>query len=103
MSICLGYDNLNQNDGAGAQVQRILGIYSLSVKFKLGFKFVPVIRIDPNPGDGMDNENERSNLVENLNNLLLKTLGTCDHDHQIVKMRGTRFFKNRFILNAYYI
>ena len=101
MSICLGYDNLNQNDGAGAQVQRVLGIYSLSRKFNLGFTYVPILDIDPNPGDGMTSDAERKKLVSNLNSLLLKNIGTCNHDHKIVKMRGTRFFKSKFILSSY--
>jgi|LakMenEpi03Aug12_release.lakeMendotaPanAssembly.Ray.scaffolds.fasta_scaffold248382_2 hypothetical protein len=103
MSICLGYENSNQNDGAGAQVQRILGIYSLARRFNLGFSYIPILHIDPNPGDGMENEAERRNLVSNLNTFLLNNLGTCRHDHKIVKMRGTRFFKNRYILQSYFV
>jgi hypothetical protein len=103
MSICLGYDNLNQNDGAGAQLQRILGIYSLARRFNLGFAYIPIKHIDPNPGDGMDSDDERKTLVRNLNVLLLNNLGTCRHEHKILKMRGTRFFKNRFVLNSYFM
>lgn len=81
MGICFAYESNVQMDGTGSQVQRIAAIFSLCKELKLGFKFMPILNIESNPGDGLGNPETRSAFILELNAFLEQRLGSCKHLH----------------------
>lgn len=85
-SLCLSYDNSSICDGAGAQIQRIAEIYGVCRLYNYEFSSVDIIRIDSNPGDGMNSGDEKDRFISSLNEILVRPLGTCNHNiHSDVK------------------
>ena len=81
MSVCFAYDHRNQQDGSGAQIQRILATYSLSQEFGLGYLHSPVLNIDLNPGDSIDSEIQKFTFIEQLNKAFDLSPLNCSHVH----------------------
>lgn len=85
-SLCISYNNLAICDGAGAQIQRIVEIYGVCRLFNYQFSNVDILRIDSNPGDGMNSKDEKNKFIFILNDIFVRPLGTCNHDiHTDVK------------------
>lgn len=61
---------LFQKDGTGAQVQRIASVYSAATYLGLGFLHKDITQIDVNPGDGFKSEQQITNFLIRLNNIL---------------------------------
>lgn len=78
--LCIAYDNQKICDGAGAQLQRIAEIYGLSKLYNFQFSKEKIKTIDSNPGDGIKTVAEKNLVVEEINQLFINALGTCDHD-----------------------
>jgi hypothetical protein len=68
--ILLTYNAPNPGDGAGAQVQRILGIYSAARSNNLGYLHTQVSHLGANAGDGFDSVHDRQKFTEQLNKLI---------------------------------
>lgn len=49
MSICFAFDNENSKDGIGAQVLRIIDVFSVSKYFKVEFVNRKILSFDANP------------------------------------------------------
>ena len=65
--ITLTYDSESPKDGSGAQVQRILGIYSLAKKCQLGYLHTQIDDVSTHPYDYFQKENLRKAYVKRLN------------------------------------
>jgi|688.fasta_scaffold40554_3 hypothetical protein len=85
-SLCISYDNLAICDGAGAQIQRIVEIYGVCRLYNYQFSNVDILKIDSNPGDGMNTEAEKNKFIFLLNDIFVRPLSNCNHDiHTDVK------------------
>jgi hypothetical protein len=97
MSICLGYDSKNLQDGAGAQVQRLLAVESLSCFLNVGYYHQEILSIDSNYGDGINDLHSKQQFINNLNGYLNFSNFSCHHvRHTSIKFelwpRFERFF-----------
>ena len=93
MSICLGYDDSEARDGSGAQLQKVIGIYGMSKKFKTGFFFPGFNQIEPNPGDGVNSEESYKELLREINSTFSFEGKKCHRDHIVSKIQYTRLFR----------
>jgi len=67
MGLTLTYDNLAKQDGIGAQLQRIFGIYSISKKFHLGYLHSPIIETAEELAHNVSSDQELKKLLEQIN------------------------------------
>lgn len=65
----LTYDAKRCQDGLGAQLQRIMGIYGLAQTIGVGYSHTGLTSIEPNPGDPNTSESERHSLLDRANAL----------------------------------
>jgi len=77
--MCVSYNNLALCDGAGAQLQRIAEVYGICRLYNYKFSNVDILKIDSNPGDGMNDSKTKDLFLLNMNEILVRPLGTCDH------------------------
>ncbi len=93
MSLCLTYDVTHFQDGAGAQLQRIFAIESLSTLLGVGFSHHKIITIDSNYGDGLNTIGAKDAFVNELNQYVDFDEYSCPHlSHKEIKWRlPTRF------------
>jgi hypothetical protein len=63
----LTYDNLAKQDGIGAQLQRIFGIYSLSRKFRIKYIHSPIIGTLEELAHNVTSEASMKNLLDEVN------------------------------------
>jgi hypothetical protein len=77
--MCLAYNNLAMRDGAGAQLQRIAEVFGICGLYNYKFSNVDIIKIDSNPGDGMNDVDTKDKFLSNLNDTLVRPLGSCGH------------------------
>ena len=68
--VLLTYNAPNPGDGAGAQFQRILGIYATAKSNKLGYLHTPIEHLGANAGDGFDSMPQRIAFTSALNQLI---------------------------------
>lgn len=85
MPFCLGYDSFAVQDGAGAQIQRILAIESLASFLNTGFSHHNILDIDSNYGDGLNDLTSKFDFVEKLNRYLDFKKYSCKHSTHIIK------------------
>lgn len=91
---CLTYNNTQMQDGTGAQLQRILAIYGVATKYQLRYHHNAILRVEFNPGNSENNENE---LVDDANALFRK-VRKCNlmfHEKIFIHNRLTRSEKLR--------
>jgi len=79
MSLCLAYDVHSLQDGAGAQIQRIMAVESLCAYLGLGFHHQEIVTIDSNYGDGLNNQKSKELFVRELNQYIDFRQHTCKH------------------------
>jgi len=65
----LTYDANRCQDGLGAQLQRILGIYGIAQALGVGYSHTGFTNIEANPGDPNTSESERLSLLHRANAL----------------------------------
>jgi len=65
--IYITYDNIKKQDGVGAQLQRIFGIYSISQKFRLGYIHSPIINTAEELAHNISSESELNDLLNQVN------------------------------------
>jgi hypothetical protein len=63
----LTYDNEAMRDGAGAQLQRIFGIYSIAKKLKISYVHSGIIETIEERAHNAKSEHDLQNLIEDLN------------------------------------
>lgn len=65
--VFLTYDSQRICDGSGAQIQRIMSIFSAARFARIGYVHTDLVSIEPNPGDGLQTKLERSRFVSTVN------------------------------------
>jgi len=68
--LSITYDNCALQDGAGAQLQRIIGIYAISKFFRIDYIHSPLKEVLVHPNDGVGSDSEYSSLLKELNELV---------------------------------
>jgi hypothetical protein len=97
MSLCLGYDANAMQDGAGAQIQRIIAIEAISSFLNVGYCHQQILAIDSNYGDGLDDLQSKQKFIKQLNSYLNFSDYSCCHERHtrinfILLPRFERFF-----------
>lgn len=93
MPICFAFDNKQSQDGAGAQVFRIIGVYCLAKHYKLGFVNRRILTIESNPGDNMDSYQKEQELIADLEKVLNLESYSCNFHHEQRILPDYRIFK----------
>ena len=93
MSICIGYDDSQARDGAGSQLQKVIALYGLSKKFKLGFVFQGLSQVESNPGDGVKSREDHQIQLDDLNNSFSFENQICRRKHLIKTLPFSRLFR----------
>lgn len=65
--VFLTYESEEVPDGAGAQLQRIAGLYGLAKHIRIGYLHTGLADISWNPGDGINSKSERLQALTELN------------------------------------
>lgn len=95
MTLYLTYDNQQLQDGYGAQLMRIIGIYSLAKKFRLHYVHSPILETVEELAHNINNLEELSLLTDQVNDFFALPSST---DRKIfdevvsVKSLGWKFF-----------
>ena len=103
VAVCLSFNNYKSKDGVGAQVIRIIDVYSLSKHFKMGFVNSPILQFDSNPGDNLNTPEDKLNFLTDLNDFLNLEDFSCNKSHQIRQLNYFRVFRLPGTLRAYFI
>jgi hypothetical protein len=91
-------------DGAGAQIQRILAIETLSSFLNIGYCHQEIIDIDSNYGDGLNDSNSKLEFIRHLNKYLNFSDFTCSHsEHSLINFKLWPRFERFFILTLYFL
>ena len=81
MTFCLGYDVNRLNDGAGAQLQRILVVEGIAHLLKAGYFHQDITSIDSNYGDGLNSLESKRKFIDELNAYLNFKDFSCQHEY----------------------
>lgn len=65
--IFIKYRSPSPGDGAGAQIQRILGLYGAARSLDIGYVHSPIVHLGSNPGDSFKTPQERQSFLSALN------------------------------------
>jgi hypothetical protein len=76
---------ISGSDGTGAQLVRYATLYSLSRKYKIPWVHSPIVKIDSNPGDGMQNSESITDFLNELNVFLLKPENVNEFPNSVSK------------------
>lgn len=68
--LSVSYDGKTLPDGAGAQLQRIIGIYALARFFRLGYRHTGLKEVMVHPNDGVETAEHYRNYLEDINKLI---------------------------------
>lgn len=75
--LLLTYNAPNPGDGAGAQFQRILGIYGAAKSNNLGYLHSPILHLGANAGDSFESIESRRNFTNELNRKIRLNSDEC--------------------------
>ena len=103
MTVCLSFNNYNSKDGIGAQVIRIIDVYSLSKHFKMGFVNSPILQFDSSPGDNLNTPEEKLNFISELNDFFNLKDHSCNKTHLVRKLNYSRVFRLPGALSSFFI
>lgn len=103
MTVCLSFNNYKSKDGIGAQVLRIIEVYSLSKHFKMGFVNSPILQFDSNPGDNLNTPEDKLNFISELNDFLNLEDLSCKKTHNTRQLNFSRVLRLPGALSAYFI
>jgi hypothetical protein len=90
-------------DGAGAQILRILAIESLACFLNTGFSHHNILDIDSNYGDGLNDLTSKSDFVEELNHYLDFKKYSCQHSKHIIKRLSPIQKRSYFFMFTLYL
>jgi len=93
VSICFAFDNEHSQDGAGAQVFRIIGVFCLARHYKIGFVNRDILTLDSNPGDNMDSHQKELELIADLGKFLNLDSYSCKLHHEEKVLPDHLFFR----------
>lgn len=68
-NLVLSYNANQKIDGTGAQLQRILSIYALSCRYKMGFKNSQIESVAIHPLDNINSDRELTSYLSEMNEL----------------------------------
>jgi hypothetical protein len=102
VGVCLSFNNYKSKDGIGAQVIRIIDVFSLSRKFKLGYFHSPVLQFDSNPGDNLNTFEDKLNFLFQLEDFLNLECLSCNETHRIRQLNISKVFGIPGALNSYF-
>jgi predicted Zn-dependent protease len=80
-SFCICYDNAGSKDGIGAQVTRIISVFLLSKKYKIGYLNLPITSFDSNPGDNLNSEESKKAFPSTVGKFLNLSNTSCTLGH----------------------
>lgn len=103
MKPCIKYDAEKWSDGAGAQIQRIAAIYSISQEFKLNYIHQDILHIESNPGDGFESLKSKTEFISKLNRKFRISSNICSRTHSIKTLKYRRIMKYRLTARLYFI
>jgi hypothetical protein len=91
--VYLSYDSESNEDGTGAQLARILGLYGVSQEYGLGYIHSPISNLLSHPLDPFQNDVQKAKYLERLNQLFaLKSSPPLSSPKYIKKSSLTRRF-----------
>lgn len=94
MSICFAFDNKHSKDGVGAQVFRIIGVFSLARRYKVGFLNNNILTFDSNPGDNLLTDRRKKEFIQEIKSFLDLDRYSCKKDHDIKVLPNYRLFRS---------
>lgn len=103
MTICIRYASERWSDGAGAQIQRIAAIYSISREFKINFLNSQIKHIESNPGDGFISLEDKNEFISRLNHAFRIESHFCNHEHQERDLKYSKVMKFRTSTRLYFL
>lgn len=103
MTICIRYASEEWSDGAGAQIQRIAAVYSISQEFKLNYLSSKIKHIESNPGDGFTSLEDKQEFISRLNQIFATELENCGHKHSEKSLKYNRALKFRVSAHFYFL
>ena len=86
--VYLSYDSKSNEDGTGAQLARILGVYAVSREFRLGYIHSPISNLLSHPLDPFQNDIQKAEYLERLNLLFAIKSTTHLNSPKIIKRRS---------------
>jgi|LakMenEpi03Aug12_release.lakeMendotaPanAssembly.Ray.scaffolds.fasta_scaffold548450_1 hypothetical protein len=95
--LSISYDRHSLQDGAGAQLQRIIGIYAIARFFRIGYIHNPLDEILVHPGDDVYDDESYSEFKSEINSLIpfpsSHTLSRIDKKVKIRNLGVKEFIK----------
>ena len=102
MKSCIRYEAEKWSDGAGAQLQRIAAVYSISQEFGLNYFHQEILHIESNPGDGFETLESKSDFIRKLNRNFRITQANCSGQHTTAHLKYRKIMKFRFSARVYF-
>ena len=102
MKPCIKYEAEKWSDGAGAQLQRIAAVYSLSQEFGLNYIHQEILHIESNPGDGFETLESKRDFIRKLNENFRITHVNCPKPHITTHLKYRKIMKFRFGARVYF-
>lgn len=68
--LSISYDSESLQDGAGAQLQRVIGVYAISQFFRIGYIHNPLVEILVHPADGVNSVEDYDLYRDEINELI---------------------------------
>jgi hypothetical protein len=117
--LSISYDNESLQDGAGAQLQRVIGVYALSQFFRIGYIHNPLAEILVHPADGVNNERDYFFYKKEINELIdfessapaqkidqsiwVRHLGVKQFFYYLTRYRFSKIHLHLIILHPYHL
>lgn len=103
MKPCIRYAAEKWSDGAGAQLQRIAAVYSISQEFGLNYIHQEILHIESNPGDGFETLESKNDFIRKLNRNFRITHVNCSRPHTTAPLKYRKIMKFRLGARAYFL
>jgi hypothetical protein len=117
--LSISYDSESLQDGAGAQLQRVIGVYSLSQYFRIGYIHNPLAEILVHPADGVNNEEDYFYYKTEINELIdfessaqtkkidqsieIRHLGVKQFFYYLIRYRFSKIHVHLIVLHPYHL
>lgn len=102
MKHCIKYEAEKWSDGAGAQLQRIAAIYSISQEFGLKYIHQEILHIESNPGDGFKTIESKLEFIRTINRYFYVSDSKCSGKHITVPLKYHKIMKFKFSARMYF-
>ena len=104
MTLYMTYDNQEQTDGLGAQVLRIIGVYSIAQKYRIKYIHSPIEETIEEFAHGVMNDQDLTSLINQTNEFfkLPSSLDDFSFDLEIrVRNLSLRFLVRKFLRHQF--